>query len=358
MQRSTPPSAVGLILFVWLLFPVTALAQQGGGPSKTPVRVAPVEKRVVADQIILIGTTEAIAESTVASEVSGIVEDFPVREGDFVNKGDLLARLRVTYLKLQLKAARASRERTEANLKNAEKELNRVAKLRETNSVAEKAHDDALYTHKALSQELLRNEAEIDQLQYEISQTAVKAPIAGFVSREHTQVGEWLNTGGAVVTLVDLSRVLITVDVPERYAVKLSRKDPVDIMIRSFSDQRLAGTIYAVLPQGNPDSRTFPVRTRLENPSLKIKSGMEAHVTFNLADKLEALLVPKDAIVAFGDTRQVIVVADGRAKPVGVKVTGYYGSDVAVEGHLKPGDPVVIRGNERLRPGQEVVVQK
>jgi RND family efflux transporter MFP subunit len=347
-----------LLLPVWfLLIPAAASGQQGAGPPKTPVRVAPVETRAVSEQITLIGTTEAIAESTVASEIAGIVEEFPVREGDFVNKGDLLARLRVTYLKLRLEGARAARERTVANLKNAEKELKRVTKLRETRSVAEKAYDEALYNYQALTQELLRNEAEIDQLQYEISHTAVKAPMAGFVSEEHTQVGEWLNTGGGVVTLVDLSQVLITVDVPERYAVKLSRKAPVDILIRSVAEQRLQGTIYAVLPQGNPAARTFPVRTHLDNPDLLIKSGMEAHVTFSLSDKFEALLVPKDAIVAFGDTRQVVTVADGRAKPVMVRVTGYYGSDVAVEGDLKPGDAVVIRGNERLRPGQEVVVQ-
>jgi RND family efflux transporter MFP subunit len=345
-------------LLICLLLPFTVLAQQGAGPPKTPVRVAAVEQNLVAEQINLIGTTEAIAESTVASEVSGIVDFFPVKEGDYVNKGELLARLRTTYLKLKLKGAQAAREQTQANLKNAEKELARITKLRETNSVAEKAHDDALYTHQGLTQELLRNEAEIDQLQYEIAHSAVKAPFSGFVSEEHVQVGEWLNAGGAVVSLIDLSRVLITVDVPERYAVKLSRDDSVGVLIRSISDERFKGNIYAVLPQGNPAARTFPVHIQLENPSLKIKSGMEAQIDFNLANKRQALLLPKDAIVAYGEVSQVFAVVDGRAKPLFVKVIGFYGSSVAVEGDLKPGDVVVIRGNERLRPGQEVMIQE
>lgn len=325
---------------------------------KSPVRVAPVEIKPVAEQISLVGTTEAVAESTIASEVAGVVEHFPVREGDYVRKGDLLVQLRITYRKLRLKGARASRERTLASLKNAEKELNRVSKLREANSVSEKAYDDALYNHRALSQELLRNEVEIEQLQYDIDQTRVAAPFSGFVAREHTQVGEWISAGGPVVTLIDLGSVRITVDVPERYIVKMTPAGQADVRIAALSDERLSGDITGILPQGNPDARTFPVRVTVANPGLKIKSSMEASVTFNLADRKDAMLVPKDAIVTSGARRHVVTVVDGLAMPVGVKIAGYYGSSVAVEGNLKAGDTVVIRGNERLRPGQAVLIQK
>ena len=85
---------------------------------------------------------------------------------------------------------------------------------------------------------------------------------------------------------------------------------------------------------------------------------MEAMVDFNLATEIEALLVPKDAVVTAGDNRLVFVVNDGKATSVPVKIAGYHDGDVAVEGNLKPGDQVVIRGNERLRPGQPVLVQK
>ena len=324
---------------------------------KYPVRVAEVFEQMVSDQIALVGTTQPVAESTIAVEVAGIVERFPVKEGDYVQKGALLVELKSTYLRLRLKAARAAKAKTQANLEYAQKELARTTKLKATNSVAEKAYDDAYANYQSQTQELLRNAAEIDQLAYDISQTLVKAPFAGFVSKEHTQVGQWLNAGGPVVTLIDLGKVLITVDVPERYAVKLSEEADVDILIPSITDNRLPGKFYALLPQGNPSARTFPVRVQLGNPDATIKSGMEAVVTFNLKGKRQALLVPKDAIVGFGDTRRVITVAEGRAKPVTVQVLGYYEHNVAIEGNLKPGEPVVIRGNERLRPGQEVIVQ-
>jgi multidrug efflux pump subunit AcrA (membrane-fusion protein) len=85
---------------------------------------------------------------------------------------------------------------------------------------------------------------------------------------------------------------------------------------------------------------------------------MEAMVSFNLATQKKALLVPKDAVVTAGDNRLVFLVNKGKAISVPVKITGYYDGDVAVEGNLNPGDEVVIRGNERLRPGQPVFVQK
>ena len=327
------------------------------GDKGLPVQVATVEHKQVSKQISLIGTTAAVAESTVAAEVPGIVEQYPAKEGDFVEKGQLLAKLRTTYFNLRLKGACAARERVLANLRNAEKELTRVSKLRDTNSVAEKAYDEALYAYRGLTQELLQNEAEIEQLVYEISHAAITAPFSGHVAHEHTQVGQWLAIGSAVVTLIDLGQVLVTVDVPERYVVKLLPKGTADVTIRSLSEERMRGNPYVILPKGNSAARTIPVNVRVDNPTYRIRSGMEARVTFSLDDIRMVHLVPKDAIVTSGDNRTVFSLKDGQAVSVAVKIQGYYGGNVAVEGDLKSGDQVVVRGNERLRPGQAVVVQ-
>ncbi len=348
------------VLSVLLHFQVPdTLADNGAknqGPPKVPVRVAKVSKKLVSNQISLIGTAEAVAESTVAAEVSGVVEYFPIRDGDFVKKGQQLVRLKSTYLKLRLKAALAWRDSIKANLENAGKELERLGKLMQTKSIAEKQYDNARYTHLALKKKLLQSDAEIEQLEYEIKQKEVVAPFSGFVAKEHTQIGEWINPGGAVATLIDLKEVRITVDVPERYSVTLSPKSKVRVWIKSLSENPLFGRITAVLPRGDSASRTFPIRIRLANPKYKIKSGMEAIVNFNLRERKSALLLPKDAVVTSGNNRMVFVVIDGKALPVGIKVLGYYNGDVAVAGNLKEGALVVTRGNERLRPGQAVQI--
>jgi RND family efflux transporter MFP subunit len=313
-------------------------------------------EEMVSDQITLVGSTEAIARSTVAAEVSGLVEDFPVGEGDFIKKGELLARLRSTDLALRLKAAEAAKEKVRSNLLFAEKELSRYTKLKGTDSIAESRYDEALDQHQSLKQELFRTEAEIELLKDDIRKKRVVAPFAGFIAEEHTQVGEWMDVGGPVVTLVDLGHIRVTVDVPERYAVQLSRKSPVRVVVASISNEPFTGEISAILPEGDLNARTFPVRVELLNPKFEIRSGMEATATFNLGAKRNALLVPKDAIVTAGTNRMVFVVSGNAAQPVPVRVIGYYDGNVAVEGPLQPGAQVVIRGNERLRPGQPVQI--
>jgi len=331
---------------------------QNKGAFQVPVKVSGVEEKTVSDQITLVGNAEPVAKSIVASEVSGIVEYYPIEEGDFLKKGDLLARLRSTNFLLRLKGAKAAREKIRANLLYAEKELERAKKLKDTDSIAERKYDEALYNHQALSKGLLESEAEIENLQYQIDQTRVVSPFSGFVAKEHTQIGEWINPGGPVATLLNLTQVRIEVDVPERFTVMISPQSEAKVIIKSVSDNFLKGKVHAILPQGDPDSRTFPIRIRLSNPEFKIKSGMEATVTFTLSNTRRALLVPKDAVVTAGNNRLVFSVVQGKAVPVSVNILGYYDGNVAVEGDLKQGDLVVIRGNERLRPGQPVNILK
>ncbi len=343
---------------------VTASVSMAQDADKRPafrgmlVRTAVVTKKMVSDQIALVGTTGSVAMSTVASEMSGIVEEFPAKEGDYVKKGDLLARLRATSLEHRLKGSLAARDKIRAGLALAEKELERIKRLKISDSVAEKKYDDTVYQRNAFDLDLRRSDAEIARLQYERTQKRVVAPFSGFITKEHTQVGEWVHVGGAVVTLTDLGRICITVDVPERYSVMLSRNSDVTVGIKSVSGDLYPGQIYAIVPQGDTKSRTFPVKVRVDNPDFSIKGGMEAMTTFDLAGKREALLAPKDAVVSAGNSKTVFTVKDGKAVAVDVEILGYYGGDVAVRGDLKPGDEVVIRGNERLRTGFPVVVSK
>jgi RND family efflux transporter MFP subunit len=350
---------IGFVVSSLLMVNGIAFAEGGDapkGPPPVPVQVASVVEEAVSGQVTLVGTTEAFARSIIAAEVSGLVETFPVREGDSVEKGKLLAKLKSTDVLLRLKAAKANREKVLANIDFVEKELARYTALKEADSIAARKYDEVWYDHKALNQERLRTEAEIDLLKDELRKKNVTAPFSGFVAEEHIQVGEWVSTGGPVVTLVDLKNVKITVDVPERYATQLRHESPVQVLLASVSEKPVAARISAILPEGDPNSRTFPVHVELKNPDYKIKSGMEARARFNLGTKKKAILIPKDAVVTSGANRLVFVLTSGVVQPVPVKVTGYYGGNVAVEGPLKPGDQVVVRGNERLQPGQAVQV--
>jgi len=337
-------------------FTLSHAEERKNTPPAVPVNVAAVQKKAVSDRISLIGTTEPFRESIVASEVSGLVGNFNVTAGDFVNKGKSLAVLGATGSRLRLKGAMAAHAGIQSRLILAEKELQRVSHLKNTHSVTARQYDEVFYSHRMLEQELLKNEADIEQLEYEISQKDVRAPFTGFVAAEHTQMGEWVNIGGPVVTLVDMSRILIKVDVPETYVVNIRSGNKVQVVISSLDKSPLSASISTILPKGDSNARTFPVHIHLTNKDFKIKSGMAASVTFSVGKKRTVMLLPKDAIVASGNQRLVYVVDNGHVAPVSIKVVGYYDNDAAIQGSLEPGQLVVTRGNERLRPGQAVRV--
>lgn len=142
----------------------------------------------------------------------------------------------------------------------------------------------------------------------------------------------------------------------ERYIRYIGEGDTVRVVIGASRREPFSGTISAILPEGNPDSRTFPVRIDIPNPDFTLKSGMEAIAAFNLGKKRKMILVPKDAIVTADGKRLVFVVNDGIVRQVNIKTTGAYGTRMAVRGSLKAGDSLVVRGNERLEPGQPVLV--
>ena len=346
------------LLAIMLALPTSGVSKDKPGESPkrppAPVTVVPVTSKRVARQVTLVGSAEAVATSIVAAEVGGVVAAFPAQEGRRIKKGDLLVHLKSRQLELELKGRVAERERIQANLENAQKELQRVKRLRENKSMPQRSYDDALYAHRALAQELLVAESQIETLAYRIEQKTVLAPFDGFVAAEHTQVGQWIQPGGPVVTLVDISRVRVVVDVPERYAVQLLPDARVRITITSLPGEVRQGTIDAILPKGNAMTRTFPVHMLLDNPGFAIKSGMAAVATFDLSAHFSTIMVPKDAVVTAGDRSLVYRVNDAKAFPVPVSVQGYYNASAAVSGDLKAGDMVVIRGNERLRPGQDV----
>jgi len=325
-------------------------------PPAVPVQVALVQKKMIQDQIAIIGTTEPLRESVVASEVSGLVQTFLVKAGDFVSQGTPLAVLGSKGLRLRLKGTLAAHAATQSRLVLAEKELQRVDSLARTNSVSAKQYDEAFHNHSVLKNELLMHKADIDQLEYEISQKVVVAPFSGHIAAEHSQVGQWIHAGGPVVTLVDMSRVLIKVDVPETYAVNIHADSIARVTIDSLNKKPITASVYAMLPKGDPNARTFPIHIRVPNAGKQIKSGMAATVSFSVGAKRSLTLLPKDAIVTAGSQRLVYVVDKEKVAPVSIDVVGYHNNDAAIKGDLRPGQQVVIRGNERLRPGQSVKV--
>jgi len=343
-----------LIIFFTLICGGEYLNAQS--PPAVPVTVSEVTQNKVRKPLNLVGSVEPIRRSLVSAEVSGIVVDYPYSEGDYVEKDQVIARQSVNKLKIILNEAVNTKNESRARLKLAEDELLRINELYEKGIVSKSQLDNAVSEKDALIARQKLLQSRINQFRYDISQTNIKAPFNGYITREYSQIGEWLESGDDVVELIDIDTVQIKVDMPEKYVHMVKTGEDVNIIFKSISGKEFKGKIASIVPQADQSSRTFPVKINMTNNDHVIKASMSAKVSFLLGETVEVKLVPKDSITGSNGAKMLFVVRDGAAVPVPV-ITGLeHENFVQVEGEIEVGEQVVVRGNERLQPMQPVNV--
>jgi RND family efflux transporter MFP subunit len=204
----------------------------------------------------------------------------------------------------------------------------------------------------------------------QLEKHTIKAPFDGYIVAESTENGQWLKRGDLVATVAELDQIDVEIQVLENYIPNVKVGDEVRVEITSLPTEILIGHVAEIVPQADLRTRNFPVRVRLDNKIVDgqplIKAGMFARATLAVGRTAGALLVPKDAIVLGGPTPMVFVAdASGqdargsrtaKARPVSVQLGAAWEGYLQVTGDLKPGESVVVQGNERLRPGQAVVI--
>ena len=341
-----------------LLATITALflCAAQGNPHPVPVRVAPVVLREVHRTVELVGSAFPRRRSVVAAQIEGAVEKLGVEEGTAVRKGDVLAELDAQVLKLDIEAADASKAEAEARHKSTLESVKRSKKLFDKGRISEEEYTNDVQNELALKNLARRADALLRRLQARLEKMRIRAPYPGVVTVKRTEVGEWVAEGGPVVEMVDLSRIHIRLDLPERYLPRLQRQAPVTVRADSFPDETFSGTVFSVVPEADLRARTVPIKVEVENSHGKLFAGMFFRATLALDGKRKALLVPKDALVIGKPTSVVFVVEKGKVRRVPVLRLAAYGNDFEVSGELRPGDQVVVRGNERLGPNKPVKV--
>jgi len=330
--------------------------ERKGGPPPAVVEVATVIEKDVVTQITLLGTGEPWLETVVASEVAGVVSKMYVEEGDRVKKGQLLCEQDTIQLKLEIEAAQFELSEAKILRNKAKREWERQQQLFESDIVAEKAYEDARFTYDASRKRVNRLRADRKNLEDQLRKKQIRAPVSGYVVKRQCQIGQWLGEGNPAVTLVVQNPILFMVPVPERYVPSIRTGSQVEVTFDALPGKGFQGEIDAVIPKADTAARTFPVRIKISNPKGAIKPGMLGRATLPAGERRKALLVPKDALVLSGSAKVVYVVIDQTARLVPVETGAAHGPLIEVKGDLKPDLKVVVRGNERLRPGQPVKI--
>ena len=300
----------------------------------------------------LVGQVVAANQGSVSATVAGQVASVDVKVGEAVKQGEVLLTLNTDRLKARLAQQQAQLKQAQASLKLARLELARVNELKDRSAFSQSEVDRRQSAVDAGIAQVATAQANLQLIQIDLDESQIRAPFDAVVAAKNTQLGAWLNRGQAAMELVSVTGNEVVVDVPSLNASAL--RAGVSVTARSSAGQALDLTLRSVLPIEDGATRTRPSRFTL-NQELAV--GARVTVQLPVSAPRSVLGVHKDAILRRGPQAMVYVVQDGKANMRPVQLGESVGNRLEVLDGLAEGEVVVIKGNERLRPGQEVAPQ-
>lgn len=341
-------------------------------PPPAAVGVDKVRSEPLRQTIPVIGRFVAAQAGVVAARTAGPVAAFKVMVGDRVKPGDVVAVLDKDSLKWSLELQEAEVAKQEATvrtrrheLEQVSLELKRIEGLKKSAAFSQARYEDKhaqfITTRSKLAEaeaDLKRAKANEALARLNLRDADVLAPYAGVISQRNTEVGAYVSVGQPVVTMINDRSLELEADVPaERIsALQAGRK----IEFAGAGGKRQEAEVRAVVPDENPSTRTRTVRfTTAEAPPGGAHRAANQSIVLHIpTDKpRDVVTVSKDAILTRQGNTIVFIVLDGKALVRPVRIGDAVGNRFEVLFGLKPDDTVVVRGNERLRPGQPVAPQ-
>lgn len=322
------------------------------GPPPAPVSIASATSAQFAPLLWAPGSVVSREDARVASEQDGRVTQV-AEVGTTVRKGDALAHLDEAMLRLQAQQNESDIARIQAQLDYARQQEARLSALVKKASIAGSQHDEAQSQRRVLEQELQRARVALETTRHRLRNSTVRAPFDGTVAERFIQAGEYLGTGAAVVRLVNTGDLEVRAQAPVSLASRL--KPGMHVALREGEGSEVSQVVRAVVPVGDESSRQFELRIALDDTRWAIGSALQ--VGLPSAEPREVVAVPRDALLLrAAETFVVKVATDDTAQRVPVKTGGAQGSLVEVIGDVHAGDRLVVRGGERLMPGQKVKI--
>ena len=387
---------ISSVVAVVLLFVGGLAAFSRGGTKIDPSKLAKVEKGDLAKSVVATGKVTPIVQVEVKSKASGIVKNLLVDYGDRVKKGQLLAQLDKEEIEAQVEQSRAALMAAEANLSSSQadyerakvdaegpdvpllkRQYDRNTEMAKDGVVSAQALDDADRNYKlalnkqnvakaqvtvlkakiAQSQaEMTRDQANLKQLEEQLSYTDIVSPLDGIVLSRDVQMGDAVSSilvlgSGAtlVMTLGDTSEVYVKGKVDESDIGKVYLGQPARIKVESFKDKTFYGKVTKISPMGveKDNVTTFEVRVSINNPGGELKAEMTANAEIILEEHKNVLQIPEGAILYDKDKKASVEIPDAKAKDgkkkLAVNIGISNGAKTELLSGLKEGDQVVLQ---------------
>ena len=325
----------------------------GDSEKKQAPRPSLVEStKVVKDSVrslqTFIGTVTFSQSANVASQSNGSVLHVNFKEGDFVQKGEVLTKLDAQILSSNIKASQASIEEIKVNLRQANKNFARYEALHKEDAVAESVYDNSFFEVESLKRKVESLRASVKSSEIERAKKITYAPFSGIIIDKKVEVGDWVQQGGVVATLVNPDSAEVEVNLPQTVALGLKIDDELSI---SISNKEYKGKVRAIIPKGDISTRTFPVKLSFIEKPEDLYDGMEATLQIQSGSSIDAFIVPRDAIIKRFNQQVIFANVKGKALMMPVQIVGYNNNGVAVHAQgLSEDLRVVTKGNERIFP--------
>jgi membrane fusion protein (multidrug efflux system) len=281
---------------------------------------------------------EAKEEAFVVGRASGIIEQIMVEEGDYVEKGQILAKLEPERYELNLR-------RAQADMTGIEKELAKINKVYHQKLVSDDTYDKITAQYESAK-------ATLALAKLDLKEATIVAPISGYIAERNAKVGNLTESfqRERMFHIVQQKELYGIVYLPEKELSKVHKDQKARLIVTALNDAEINAFVERISPVIDSKTGTFKVTLRVPNDDKKLMTGMFTQVSLNYNTRDNATLLPRKAMLALDDTVNVFVVDDkGIARKVTIK-TGYQeGKYVEVIEGLSGNETVVVTGHQNLK---------
>lgn len=328
----------------------TEASEETPTPGAAPDETAPAVLRTVAVMepaftehartIRLSGTTEADKRVVLAARADGVINALSLVKGASVAEGAVVMTLEGPETLAQAEIAAIA-------LAQRERELDVAERLFSGGNTPEIQLTSARSDRDGAAAELARANAAVDRLE-------LKAPFAGIVDTVEVELGEWVQTGAPVATILALDPIVVRAEVSELDVGSVATGSKATVTL--VTGAKMEGVVRLISREASAETRTFPVEISLPNPALALPSGMSAEVQL-LADPVRAVMVPRSVITLAesGELGLRVVGADDVAYFVPVGVIDDTEAGLVVTG-VPDGVRIIVAGQDLVRDGDKVAV--
>ncbi len=328
------------------------------------VRTVTPKRQPMPVLIDAVGTVESQHSVAVHPQVSGVLTAVRFKEGDYVQKGQVLFEIDPRPMQAAVAQSQAAVRRDEAQLAQARAQEERLRSLVDKDYITRQEYDVAATSAKSLEATVNANKAALEQAKLQLAYARIVAPISGRTGSLGARAGNLVSagTGGAPLVVINSTRpILVSIPVPQRYLDSVRKQwGSHDLKVEIAADrggQTLAeGRLVFIDNTVNPSTGTILLKAEVPNEKERLWPGQFLAARIVLRIEQDAMVLPEGAIQPGQEGPFVFVVSDGRARVKDVVVDRQIGEQVVVARGLEGDERVVIDVPPTLAPNSPVAL--